>query len=346
MKKNTSNTEFTKTKVESSSHLQQLLRLQIAQEKCYARIKSDPPVFTSGVWCNRTWDGITCWGDTNASTTASQKCPSYIHGFNKFDYAFRTCTATGEWYQSSRTNKTWTDYSQCMIPQESLYDHINNILSIANFGYAASLLSLSAAIVIMVSCRRFYYKSNILHINLFLAFCFRALFSLLRQNLFTYGYAMSIDMEQDGGELKFKDGPHWECRLLFTFFMYGLSVSQVWVFVEGLYLQMLIYRTLFTQQRSVKYYITFGWCFPLTFLVPWVLVRVYYDNTLCWSINRKLKYVWITRGPITATILINFLFFLDNLRVLLQRTQARGNRRTYRFFKRTSTHLSHPLGIS
>ncbi|CAE1293143.1 unnamed protein product [Acanthosepion pharaonis] len=47
-----------------------------------------------------------------------------------------------------------------MIPQESLYDHINNILSIANFGYAASLLSLSAAIVIMLLCNTTFLCSH------------------------------------------------------------------------------------------------------------------------------------------------------------------------------------------
>lgn len=342
---NMSNADVNFTEFENNVHIQQLLRLKAAQEKCFLRIKSEPTVFTSGLWCNRTWDGITCWGDTNASTTASQKCPSYIDGFNNLDYAFRRCTETGEWYRSSKTNKTWTDYSRCTIRHDWLHVHMSNVFGIANFGYALSLISLIAAIIIMFSCRRFYYKSNILHINLFVAFCFRALFSLLRQNLFTHGYAMSIDMERNGNEFIFKDGPHWQCRLLFTCFIYGVCVSQVWVFVEGFYLQMLIYRTLFTQQRSVKFYIVFGWCFPLTFIIPWVIARIYYDNSFCWSVNKKLKYVWITRGPITVTIFINFLFFMDNLRVLLQRTRAHGKSQTYRKFAKFTAMLVPLFGI-
>ncbi|GAB1609913.1 calcitonin gene-related peptide type 1 receptor, partial [Argonauta hians] len=310
----------------------QIILIQKAKEECLESIRSDPPVYTGGLWCNRTWDGVACWTDTQASSIATQICPSYINGFNKFGYASRRCTETGEWFQSSKTNRSWTDYTHCLKPDydDLALNHIQNILGLTNFGYVVSLISLMAAIVIMVLCRRFHYKSNILHINLFLAFCCRSLFSLLRQNLFTHGFAMSIDVQRKGNEIIFIDGLHWECRLLFTLFIYGVCSSQVWILVEGIYLQMLIHKTLFTQQRGVKFYIIFGWCFPLTFLVPWILTRVYYDNTLCWSVNTNGGYLWIIRGPITVTIVINFLFFVDNIRILRKRARARGTGQTSR----------------
>ncbi|XP_052825847.1 calcitonin gene-related peptide type 1 receptor [Octopus bimaculoides] len=336
-----------KLKAAEISMRKQRILIGKAREECFDSINSDPPKYTSGLWCNRTWDGIACWTDTHASSTATQICPSYIIGFNKFEYASRRCTETGEWFRSPKTNKSWTDYSRCITPVDTVLaqNHIHNILGLTNFGYVVSLISLLVAIVIMVFCRRFHYKSNVLHINLFLAFSCRSLFSVLRQNLFTYGFAMSIDFQKKGDKVIFKDGPHWECRLLFTLFVYGLCASQVWILVEGFYLQMLIHKTLFTQQRSVKFYIIFGWCFPFTFLIPWIFARIYYDNTLCWSVNTHWSYLWIIRGPITLTIIINFLFFLDNIRVLRERTRARGNSRTFRKLAKFTVMLVPLFGV-
>ena len=58
---------------------------------------------------------------------------------------------------------------------------------------------------------------------------------------------------------------HWECKLLQTVFMYAICVSQMWIFVEGLYLHMLIYRTLSTEKNGVKCYVMLGWCRSIVF---------------------------------------------------------------------------------
>ena len=52
---------------------------------------------------------------------------------------------------------------------------------------------------------------------------------------------------------------HWECRLLVSVFVYSICVSQMWIFIEGLYLHVLIYRTLSTERRGVRLYVMLGW---------------------------------------------------------------------------------------
>ncbi|XP_036358535.1 glucagon-like peptide 1 receptor [Octopus sinensis] len=328
----------------TTSH--QRFLLEKAKRECYKRMDQAPSNNSSGLWCNRTWDGIMCWDDTPASTTERQSCPQYIHGFKTSSFAVKTCTEEGVWYFNSKINKTWTDYSSCVQEFSSNFqDHLDRVNSITTFGYGASLVSLSAAIIIMISCRRFHYKSNILHINLFLAFCFRSIFALMRIYLFTYGYAMSIDMEEKGGLLIFKPGSHWQCRLLFTLFHYGIAVSQSWIFIEGLYLQMLFYRTFMTQQRGIKLYIIFGWSFPLLFLIPWVISRIKYDNTLCWNINQRRGILWIIRAPLVLIIVICFLFFIDNIRILFKRTVARMRNRTSRKLAKFTVMLVPLFGV-
>ncbi|KAG7239835.1 hypothetical protein INR49_030547 [Caranx melampygus] len=52
-----------------------------AQFECYLKIISDPPRTDEGTYCNRTWDGWLCWGDT-APGTAMQMCPEYFIDFD------------------------------------------------------------------------------------------------------------------------------------------------------------------------------------------------------------------------------------------------------------------------
>lgn len=62
---------------------------------------------------------------------------------------------------------------------------------------------------------------------------------------------------------------HWECKLLFTVFVYTISACAMWIFMEALYLYMLVYNTYFTEKHGVQLYVVFGWC-KLTF---WKIVQ-------------------------------------------------------------------------
>ena len=52
---------------------------------------------------------------------------------------------------------------------------------------------------------------------------------------------------------------HWECKLLVTIFLYTVAASLMWIFMEGLYLHMLVYRTLFTERNGIRLYVLLGW---------------------------------------------------------------------------------------
>lgn len=53
---------------------------------------------------------------------------------------------------------------------------------------------------------------------------------------------------------------HWECKLLFTLFVYTISACAMWIFMEALYLYMMVYKTMFTEKHGVQLYVIFGWC--------------------------------------------------------------------------------------
>ncbi|CAG5129564.1 unnamed protein product, partial [Candidula unifasciata] len=167
-------------------------------------------------------------------------------------------------------------------------------------------------------------KSNTLHLNLFLAFILRASFSFAHRILFVNGLGLKMDLEKksDGTYAFNHQGLHWQCRLLQTSFMYTICASQMWIFVEGLYLHMLIYRTLSTESNGVRPYIILGWVLPLAVVLPWVFVKALVDNTLCWNVTSNHLYIWILHGPMLATVLLNFVFFLNISRVLCSRVRS------------------------
>lgn len=53
---------------------------------------------------------------------------------------------------------------------------------------------------------------------------------------------------------------HWECRLFFTIFNYIIAASYMWIFVEALYLQVLISVAVFSDKGRIKWYMALGWC--------------------------------------------------------------------------------------
>ena len=44
-----------------------------------------------------------------------------------------------------------------------------------------------------------------------------------------------------------------------TIFLYTVAASLMWIFMEGLYLHMLVYRTLFTERNGIRLYVLLGW---------------------------------------------------------------------------------------
>ncbi|XP_064614181.1 secretin receptor-like [Liolophura sinensis] len=293
------------------------------------------PSLRNGTYCSRVWDLILCWPDTPAGVTATQPCPAYINGFNTSARATRACLSDGSWYMKHSSNKSWTNYSSCTVPQstDDVFDipelvaaHMWRIRLIYNIGYGISMVSLVLAVFLMFYFKKLHCPRNTIHINLFLSFILRSAVSFMKENLLVQGLGFQSDViETESGKLEFSpDGPHWECRLFFTIFNYILGSNYMWIFVEGLYLHTLLTVGVFSEKSGIRWYILSGWCGPLLSVIPWVIVRVFLENDLCWNTHQTPGYFWIMRGPIVATILVNFLFFLNIVRLLFTKLNA-GN---------------------
>ena len=51
----------------------------------------------------------------------------------------------------------------------------------------------------------------------------------------------------------------WKCKMLYTAYMYIISANYTWIFVEGLYLHMLIFMAFFSENKGIVRYLVLGW---------------------------------------------------------------------------------------
>uniref|UniRef100_A0A8C2HXF6 Growth hormone releasing hormone receptor n=1 Tax=Cyprinus carpio TaxID=7962 RepID=A0A8C2HXF6_CYPCA len=63
--------------------------------------------------------------------------------------------------------------------------------------------------------------------------------------------------------------------------------------------------------------------FPLICIILWICSRLYFEDTECWDINEDSPYWWIIKGPIVVSIGVNFLLFMNIIRILVQKLNPR-----------------------
>ncbi|KAJ8314347.1 hypothetical protein KUTeg_008908 [Tegillarca granosa] len=135
--------------------------------------------------------------------------------------------------------------------------------------------------------------------------------------------------------------PSWGCKFLYTLFHYFLTANYTWILTEGVYLHIVIFETTQHKNRLCKLIILSGWCAPLFCVIPWAIVRAVYEDSLCWSTHDDPDkgFYWIIKGPIVASIIINFILFINVIRVLFTKLSAYNIRDPKRYRKLTKATL-------
>ncbi|XP_062582349.1 parathyroid hormone/parathyroid hormone-related peptide receptor-like [Saccostrea cucullata] len=180
----------------------QINGMKEAKEICNATIQKHGP--TEDLLCPPIWDHIMCWRSAKPGTTVSAPCPSYIDRFLINGFAKKTCTNDGTWYQNPHTNRSWTNFTNCIQSEASqnlLKKNLNYIQTISMAGYALSIISLIIAVIMLlrhrysIGSKRPRSKITSLHLNLFIAYCLRSIASLLMEHIF------SISAKHQAGEI-------------------------------------------------------------------------------------------------------------------------------------------------
>ncbi|XP_048725876.2 parathyroid hormone 2 receptor isoform X2 [Caretta caretta] len=311
--------------------------------------------------CFPEWDGLICWPRGSLGKKMAVPCPPYIYDFNHKGVAFRHCSPNGTWDLVQGLNRTWANYSDCLRylqPEISpgKREFFERLYIMYTVGYSMSFSSLAVAVFIIGYFRRLHCTRNCIHMHLFVSFMLRAasifikdkvvhthrgvkeLDSLLMSDLQSTVVAPAIDKSQYVG-----------CKIAVLMFIYFLATNYYWILVEGLYLHSLIFVAFFSDTKYLWGFTLIGWGFPAVFVVAWAVVRATVADARCWELSAgAIK--WIYQAPILAAIGLNFILFLNTVRVLATKiweTNAVGydTRKQYRKLAKSTLVLILVFGV-
>lgn len=335
--------------------------LKSKEEACLAGISSNASAATGfGLLCPQVWDGIMCWPPTPAGSVHEQPCAEYFAGFDHQANASKLCLSRGEWFRD-QSNTTWTNYSLCFsdptITVPVNFSEVDNnpliseyfpaLKTIAQVGYGVSLSTLVIACCILAAIKKLQCPRNMLHLHLFVSFIMRAFMALLKDILFVGGVGLRMDVIEKNGSSYFYDQNNWLCKTVTSVWQYCIMANYSWILMEGLYLHNLIFLALFSDTSSITLYVVLGWGLPTLFVLPWVAGRALLEDTLCWTTNSNELLFLLIRGPTTFSILLNFVLFLNIVRVLLLKLRASvcDETKTYRRWAKSTLVLVPLFGV-
>ncbi|XP_051872090.1 pituitary adenylate cyclase-activating polypeptide type I receptor-like [Pristis pectinata] len=174
-------------------------------------------------------------------------------------------------------------------------------------GYATSLIALVTAVIIFTAFRKFHCTRNYIHINLFISFILRATSVFIKDMVL---FSMK-DTNSCSSTVT--------CKGAVAFFHFCILANILWLLVEGLYLQTLLSLTFVAHAKYFWCYCLTGWGTPIVVLTAWIFLRLFIDNEGCWEDNRNLYIWWVIKGAILLAIFVNFLIFLNIIRILVQK---------------------------
>ncbi|XP_063049011.1 growth hormone releasing hormone receptor a [Engraulis encrasicolus] len=284
-----------------------------AQNACL-QIREAEPQLNRSEWmgCSTDWDGLQCWPRAELGQVVNLSCadlPPFILPILKHTqgYVFRNCTREG-W--SLPYNDTCA-YGEEPVNEVSYYATLKQVYTA---GYSTSLVALISAIIVFAAFRKFHCMRNYIHINLFVSFILRASAVFIKDAVLTSDE--TLDLTHDCAMSTVA------CKCAVAFFEFCILANYFWLLVEGVYLQTLLAMAFVSQSKYFWWYILTGWGVPSIVLTIWVLARNFYDNRQCWDDRENPFILWIIKGPITISLLVNFLIFVNVIRILVQKLRS------------------------
>ncbi|CAH1238044.1 CRHR2 [Branchiostoma lanceolatum] len=275
----------------------------------------DAHLYIRGLSCNSTWDGITCWPPSPAGTLVRMPCPAQLRGiqYDITENATKLCYKNGTWARKANYIDNCHPISASTKPENAEMErHLENAKLLNNVGHAISLVCLVVAFGLFAYLRSIRCTRNNIHWNLV------ATFILRNTSWFIIQGVVDVQTVLDNS---------WYCRAAVTLFNYFQVTSFFWMFVEGLYLHIMIAHAFGTERIKFWVYAIIGWCVPVPIIVPWVMVKIFLKNERCWidTAGGMDHYDFIYHGPTILVLLVNFVILGNIVRILILKLRASPN---------------------
>ncbi|XP_066303110.1 corticotropin-releasing factor receptor 2-like isoform X2 [Branchiostoma lanceolatum] len=253
--------------------------------------------------CNATFDNITCWPPSQPGVLVHMPCPAELRGhrYDVTDNVTKLCRSNGTWARIA-------DYGNC---HEIIFTknetenprrwHLKAAVLLNDIGHSISLVCLSLALMLFLYLKSIRCTRNNIHLNLILTFILKNTTWFIMKSVVTERHTSN----------------DWVCRTVVTLFNYFKVTNFFWMFVEGLYLYIMIAHAYGTEKVKFWIYILIGWCIPIVIVLIWAIVKLFLQNDQCWIAEGGSNYYdFIFHGP-TFVILLANCFILGKIVVIL-----------------------------
>ncbi|KAL9918705.1 diuretic hormone 31 Receptor isoform 1-T11 [Glossina fuscipes fuscipes] len=281
----------------------------LGEAECIERLNRTATNFEPGKYCPGTFDGWLCWPDTAAGSTAYERCPDFVTGFEPSRYAHKECGHDGEWFRHPLTNKTWSNYTKCVNIDDLELKHSVNLIYIS--GYSISLVAILLSLAILGYFKSLRCARITLHMNLFISFA-------ANNSLWLLWYLVVMP---DAALLH--DNPP-SCRALHIVLHYFLLTNYSWMLCEGFYLHTVLVAAFISEKKLVKWLIAFGWGAPAIVILVYALARglagTINDTMHCWMNPANFDNILVV--PVCIFMFLNLIFLCNIVRVVLLKLNA------------------------
>ena len=216
------------------------------------------------------------------------------------------CTADGTWFRHPHSNRTWSNYTNCVN-----WDHvniINNINTVNIIILIISIIALLVSLIIFSVLREIFCSRVLVHMNLFLALLLNNISWLL-----VYSIVYNIDDHVDDPLL---------CRVLYCLTMFFMMSTYFWALCEAIFLWVLV-KTWVLPHHVVRHLSVLGWSGPLLCVVPHILYKYFEENELCWMEKGDSNHILVI--PTAIIMIINLVVMVMVVRTIKNRPQVQSS---------------------
>ncbi|XP_029052077.1 diuretic hormone receptor-like isoform X2 [Osmia bicornis bicornis] len=274
--------------------------------------------------CEINWDSLLCWPRTPPGTVATLPCLEELNGirYDSTQNASRLCRLDGIW-------SNYTNYTLCRDLQEPDIEGSVEIISTKIYfvGYSISLLTLVIAVSIFLYCKELRCIRNNIHTNLMFTY-------ILADFMWILNHVMQVSMQPDVPT----------CVAFLSLLNYFQLTNYFWMFVEGLYLFLLVVKTFTGDNIKLRLCLIIGWGMPVLFIAMWGIAKSL-DQSIMNQPNQEVAlgkhcpwmvphpYDWFYQAPAILVLCANVIFLFMIMWVLITKLWSATNAETQQYRK-------------
>ncbi|KAG7188235.1 hypothetical protein KM043_016098 [Ampulex compressa] len=235
--------------------------------------------------------------------------------------ASRWCQANGTW-------DGYSNYSLCHDVRAATVEAGVEITTMLYFvGYTLSLFTLVVAVAIFVYYKELRCLRNNIHTNLMFTYILADLMWILTT-------VMQVSMQTDIPT----------CVTFFSLLHYFHLTNFFWMFVEGLYLYLLVVKTFTGDNIKLRLCLVIGWGVPLLVIAIWGIAKSL-DQNIMSQANQEVAlwkhcpwmiphpYDWFYQAPAILVLAANLVFLFMIMWVLITKLWSANNVETQQYRK-------------